>query len=109
MKPPKPPKPSEIDAQQASDLRKARKGFGSGGAPEIRPEGEFATTKTFRLSRRLSVEITAGSAGFSIEWAPGMPNKLTAKELRRYRAARAEMVKRLAERMGGAAVVVVEL
>jgi len=69
---------------------------------------ESAEIKTFRLSRRLSVEITVGVAGMVCEWAPAMPDQLTAKELRRYRAARNEILQRLAERIG-AAVVLVEV
>ena len=71
-------------------------------------KGEKAESKTFRLSRRLSVEITAGAGGMVVEWDLATPDWLTARELRRYRAARAEMVKRLAGRIG-AAVAVVEL
>ena len=67
---------------------------------------EAAETKTFRLSKWLSVEITVGVGGMTCEWLPDMPDKLTAKELKRYRVARAEMLKRLAERIGGAVVVV---
>lgn len=67
---------------------------------------ESAESKTFKLSRRLSVEITVGAGGMVVEWEPEMPEQLTAKELRRYRAARAEMVGRLSARMGGAVVVV---
>jgi len=69
---------------------------------------EQAESKTFRLSRRLSVEITVGAGGMVVEWHPEMPDKLTAKELRRYRAARHEMLLRLSERTGGA-VVCIEL
>jgi hypothetical protein len=69
---------------------------------------EAAESKTFRLSRRLSVEITAGAGGLVAEWQPDMPDRLTAKELRRYRAARHEMAARLAERLGRA-VVLLEL
>jgi hypothetical protein len=61
---------------------------------------EAAECKTFRLSNRLSIEITAGPAGFVCEWDPARPERLTAGELRRYRAARHEMLSRLAERLG---------
>lgn len=67
---------------------------------------EAAETKTFRLSKRLSVEITVGTGGIVCEWDPELPERLTAKELRRYRAARAEMLKCLAERVGGGVVCV---
>jgi hypothetical protein len=69
---------------------------------------EAAQRQTFRLSKRLSVEMTAGLAGFSCEWAPAKPARLTAKELRRYRAARAVMAARLAEATGKR-VLVIEL
>jgi hypothetical protein len=69
---------------------------------------ESAEAKTFRLSRRLKVDITVGAGGMVVEWDPEQPDKLTAKELKRYRAARAEMLSRLSGRIGGA-VVVVEL
>lgn len=61
---------------------------------------EAAESKSFRLSRRLSVEITLGAGGMVCEWDPSMPDRLTAKELRRYRTARAEMLRRLADRLG---------
>jgi hypothetical protein len=67
---------------------------------------EAAETKTFRLSKRLAVTITVGVSGLVCEWDPGLPAKLTAKELRRYRAARHKMVSSLAERTGGMVVVV---
>ena len=63
-------------------------------------------SKTFRLSKRLSVEITVGAGGLTCEWDPDMPAKLTAKELDRYRKARNEMLRRLAELVGGSVVVV---
>lgn len=68
--------------------------------------GQAGESKTFRLSRRLSVEITVGAGGMTCEWDPELPKRLTGGELRRYRAARAEMVSRLAERLGGAVIVV---
>jgi hypothetical protein len=69
-------------------------------------KGEAAVTKNFRLSRKLSVEITVGPGGMVVEWEPDMPEKLTDKELRRYRAARHEMLGRLADSTGGAVVCV---
>ncbi len=67
---------------------------------------EKAECKTFRLSRRLTVEITVGAGGMVVEWSPGQPVELTAKELRRYRSARHEMLQRLSSWIGGAVVVV---
>ena len=63
-------------------------------------------TKSFRLSKRLSVSVTAGLGGMTVEWTPVMPAKLTAKELDRYRQARNEMLRRVAEMVGGSVAVV---
>ncbi len=65
-----------------------------------------AVCRTFRLSSRLSAEITAGSGGMVVEWIPGAPERLTAKELQAYRRARSEVMAALAEIVGGAVVVV---
>ena len=51
---------------------------------------EAAESRTFRLSRRVSVTLTVGLGGLVVEWEPDMPERLTAKELRRYRVARAD-------------------
>ena len=67
---------------------------------------ESAESRVFQLSRRLKVEITVGAGGMVCEWDPEQPDKLTDKELRRYRAARAEMLTRLSSQIGGAVVVV---
>lgn len=68
---------------------------------------ESAERKTFRLSRRLSVEITVGTGGMAVEWEPALPDAgLTAREMRRYRQARQEMLQRLAKSAGGAVVCV---
>ena len=65
-----------------------------------------AAAKTFRLSKRLAVEITVGAGGMTCEWDPAMPAKLTAKELDRYRQGRNEMLRRLAEMVGGNVVMI---
>lgn len=65
---------------------------------------EWAETRTFQLSRRLSVEMTVGPGGFVCEWSPDMPERLTPKEWKRYRAARHSMLTALAERLGGPVV-----
>lgn len=67
---------------------------------------EAAERNTFRLSSRLSVELTCGAGGLTVEWAPAMPARLTRNELRRYRAARHQMIEELAKRLGAVAVVV---
>jgi hypothetical protein len=61
---------------------------------------EAAERKTFRLSKKLSVEITVGLGGMVCEWIPA-PRRLSPRELRRYRAARSEMLERLSARIGG--------
>ena len=67
---------------------------------------EQAITKTFRLSRRLTVEMTVGPAGFTCEWSPDLPSYLSRKEQRRYLAARNEMLAKLADMLGGGIAVV---
>lgn len=62
---------------------------------------EAAESKTFRLSRRLVVQFTVGPAGMVVEWQPDLPDHLTAAELRAYRTARAQMLAKLAEMIGG--------
>jgi hypothetical protein len=66
-------------------------------------KSEMAHTQTFRLSKRLRVVMTVGAGGFTCEWIPGTPNRMTRKELRAYRAARDEMVRCL-----GASALVIE-
>ncbi|RRQ22912.1 hypothetical protein D6C00_13900 [Thiohalobacter thiocyanaticus] len=61
---------------------------------------EAAETRTYRLSHRLTVEITAGPGGMVCEWDPARPERLTGKELKAYRRARQEVLQRLAERTG---------
>lgn len=67
---------------------------------------ESTDTKIFRLSRRLSVELSVSSIGIVAEWLPGQPDKLTVAELRRYRKARDGMLERLAAKLDGTVVVV---
>ena len=69
-------------------------------------KSERAFTKTFRLSGRLSIEMTVGPAGYTCEWDPDIPIQLTAREQRRYLRARHEMMRRLAEMLGGTVLVV---
>lgn len=66
----------------------------------------LATTRTVRLSKRLSVTIAVSRLGMTCEWEPALPAKLTAKELRRYREARNAVVAEAAERLGGTAVII---
>lgn len=69
-------------------------------------QSEYAETKTVRLSPRMAVTLTVGAGGICCEWDPRLPRKLRPKELARYRAARDEMLGRLAERMGTRVLVV---
>ncbi|MBN1379688.1 MAG: hypothetical protein JXA04_10690 [Gammaproteobacteria bacterium] len=62
---------------------------------------EYAESKTFRLSENLSVAFTVGPAGFCCEWTQDIPESLSAEELRLYKVARNEMLRRLAQRMNG--------
>lgn len=66
-----------------------------------RPRSEQASRKTFRLSDKLSVEITIGPAGLTVEWDPDIPRNLTPSELTEYHRARAEMVSTLANHIPG--------
>jgi hypothetical protein len=61
---------------------------------------ETAETKTYRLSKRLSVDITVDPGGWYCIWDPAMPKQLTKKEKSRYRRARQEMFQRLADMTG---------
>ena len=45
--------------------------------------GDWAITRTVRISSTLTVEMTAGPAGFVVEWAPVRPRHLSAKQCRR--------------------------
>ena len=66
--------------------------------------GEWAMTRTVRLSRRFTVDLTAGPGGYICEWWPDRPEPsrpLTPKEVRRYRAARHELLTELGARLGG--------
>ena len=61
---------------------------------------ERAETKTYRLSKRLSVEITVGPDGWCCVWEPALPERFTKKETSRYLRARREMLQRLADMTG---------
>lgn len=67
---------------------------------------EFAESKTFRLSKRLTVEVTVGTGGLLCEWTPSLPKRLTGRELVAYRTARDQMLERLAVRLGRSYMVV---
>ena len=67
---------------------------------------EFAESKTFRLSKRLTVEVTVGACGLLCEWTPSLPKRLTGGEMAAYRSARDQMLGRLAVRLGRSYMVV---
>ena len=67
---------------------------------------ESTDSKIFRLSRRLSVELSISRVGITAEWSPDTPVNLTDSELSRYRTARDGMLKKLSEKLGGNIVVV---
>jgi len=69
------------------------------------PNVEQAVSKTFRLSKRLAVEMTLGPAGWTCEWVPEVPAHLSRKEQRAYLRARREMFERLSEIVGGTVAV----
>jgi hypothetical protein len=58
---------------------------------------EAADRKTFRLSARLSVEITIGPKSLVCEWDPDLPESMTPAELKAYRMARTEMLAKVIE------------
>ena len=67
-------------------------------------------TRTFRLSGRLSVDLTVSPVGITAEWTPASPKSLdggmTPREVHHYRRARKLMLSRLAQELGGSIVVV---
>ena len=70
---------------------------------------EWAMTRTVRLSRRFTVDMTAGPSGYVCEWwpeTPGPTRPLTPEEIHRYRAARHELLTELCARLGGDILVI---
>jgi hypothetical protein len=61
---------------------------------------EKAERKTYRLSKRLSVDITVGPGDWCCQWDPAVPERFTKKEKGRYLRARQEMFQRLADMTG---------
>jgi hypothetical protein len=68
--------------------------------------GDWAITRTVRISRTLSVEMTAGPGGFVCEWLRDRPRRLSRKEIKKYRNARNALLGEVAERLGGNVLVV---
>jgi hypothetical protein len=61
---------------------------------------ESGETRTYRLSRRLRVDITVGPGSWCCLWDPAVPERFTKKEITRYLRARREMLQRLADMTG---------
>jgi hypothetical protein len=62
---------------------------------------EWAERRLVRLSRRLSVEMTCGPGGFTCEWDPEPPARLTKAEWRNYRKGRHALLAAVSARLGG--------
>jgi hypothetical protein len=54
-----------------------------------------------RITNNISVELTCGPGGFTVEWIGGRPRNLTSAQQERYRRARNALLGEVAERMGG--------
>jgi hypothetical protein len=61
--------------------------------------GEWAISKTVRITKRLSAHMTAGVSHFVVEWDPAAPRKLNSTGMRRYRAGRDQLLAEVAARM----------
>jgi hypothetical protein len=75
------------------------------GPRSIHERSEQAFTATGRINRRITLTVTAGPGGITAEWSPAMPARLNGAELDAYRRIRGEALRQLAERMGGAVLV----
>jgi hypothetical protein len=64
-----------------------------------------AATRHARLSRRCAVDVTIGSGGMVVEWAPRCPDRLTRQEWDRYVEARNACASDFAGRIGGPIVI----
>jgi hypothetical protein len=71
---------------------------------------EWAMSRTVDLGKGLSVEFTAGPAGFVAEWTPEAPDPrtLSKKQMARYRAGRDAVAQELGRRLG-VGVLMIEL
>lgn len=69
-------------------------------------KGEWAEQRLVRLSDRLSVTMTCGPVGFTCEWDPGLPDRLTEAEMRNYRQGRHALLEAVSARLGGSVLVV---
>jgi hypothetical protein len=73
----------------------------------MKPTIDFTLTKSARLSKRFSIEFSLGPGGFKCEWDPDVPRKgLTNTERKRYIAARDELLREAAARLGESVLVV---
>jgi hypothetical protein len=64
--------------------------------------------RTVRLSDRLSIEIGMKNQRMDVCWVPAMPNRLSRRELARYRSARDAMIGELLRLNGLSSAAVVE-
>jgi hypothetical protein len=67
--------------------------------------GDWAIERRIKLSRNLAVSLTIGPHGAVAEWDPDFPHSLSPTELRRYRNGRDRLVRQVAARMGGRAII----
>jgi hypothetical protein len=72
-----------------------------------------AVVRSFRVGKRTcTITLPRVERGavicVSSEWSPTMPHRLSAKEMRQYKAGRDQAVAELAGTIGGGAVLVVE-
>jgi hypothetical protein len=72
-----------------------------------KPSGpEWAIEATAQITPSLRVHMTAGPAGFTMEWEPAMPRSLTPGQVNRYRKARDKLIAQVAKRMGSGVAVI---
>ena len=64
----------------------------------LKPEKNVS--RTFRLSERVSVEMTLHQGGLSVVWDPTVPHDLTLLEMGAYVEARDEMIRLLMDGEG---------
>lgn len=67
---------------------------------------EWALTSTADLGDGVKVHMSAGPAGYTCDWTPDMPAKLTSLQKKKYRRTRNALIATVAERMGGSALIV---
>jgi hypothetical protein len=68
-------------------------------------KGEWAEQRFVRLSDRVSVTMSCGPGGFTCEWDPKLPDRLTEAEFRNYRKGRQALLETVSARLGGPVLV----